>query len=338
MRRKRNVPIIRPPAKAATRPKWPALGGNLVRLPQWTQYWIKDPLEGALEFAAYYLFRVLPVSICSEIGALRGRFTGSARREAEKHAQNALRIISSTTSPAQVDALLRQLHRNSGRALLETLVMDRIWKNGRVIVQPASRINVIGNPQQARIFVSVHTGNLGDLLGMCLMQLSGFRGMTVSRRQPNRFRQRLSERLRSKHGAAVLEPSLRTTRLLLRHLRDDCGAVLIHLDEARGRQVYFPTFGRPMPYGSNLSLAIRLAAATGTVLTPVYLKRNTKCQFELHIEDDIAPVSPDDEDGQAALAHMLDQLFEAVVRDQLHDWQQLYFVRAGASPHCKPVP
>src|SRR5690606_35591478 len=153
-------------------------------------------------------------------------------------------------------------------------------------------------------------------------------GMTVSRRQPNRFRQRLSERLRSKHGAAVLEPSLRTTRLLLRHLRDDCGAVLIHLDEARGRQIYFPTFGRPLPYGSNLSLAIRLSAYTGALLVPVYMTRMQGARFKLNILDPIAPPPADDQGAQLAIARRLDGVFGKLVREHLDDWQQLFFLRA----------
>nr|WP_255592947.1 hypothetical protein [Bordetella sp. BOR01] len=277
--------------------------------------------------AVYYLFRLLPIDLCSKLGAMRGRHVGAARRKLEAQARKALTVAAPALPASEIDALLDRLHRNSGRALLETLIMDRVWNARRVAIVPEHRRLDLTDPSRSRIFVSVHTGNLGDLLGMCLMQLIGPRGMTVSRRLPNRFRQRLSEKLRSKHGASVLEPGLRTTRQLLDHLRTPGGAILIHLDEARGKQIYFPTFGRPMPYGSNLSLAIRLAAATGAPLTPVHMQRIAGTRFDLRVHDDLAAPAARNEEQQAAIAACLDRLFERVIREQLDDWQQLYFLR-----------
>jgi len=325
--RKRNVPIIRPPSRPPARPGLACLLGDSAARRHWAKYWVEEPLGGGLELAAYYLFRVLPIGLCSRLGASRGRYVGATRKRVEDQARQALAMIAPALPPAEVDALLCRLHRNSGRALLETLVMDRIWQGGHVAVLPDQRRQALKDPSQSRIFVSVHTSNLGDLLGMCLMQLIGSRGMTVSRKQPNRFRQQLSEKLRSKHGAAVLEPGLRTTRQLLEHLRGPGGAILIHLDEARGKQIYFPTFGRPMPYGSNLSLAIRLSAATGAPLTPVYLMRRAGHRFDLHVCDDLPAPAARDSAGHDAIARKLDQLFEGIIRSRLDDWQQLYFLR-----------
>lgn len=325
--RKRNVPIIRPPSRPTARPGLSCLLGDSAARRRWAEYWLAEPLGGGLELAAYYLFRVLPIGLCSRLGAARGRYVGATRKRVQDQARQALTLIAPALSPTEVDALLCQLHRNSGRALLETLVMDRIWRGGHVAVLPEQRRQSLKDPSQSRIFVSVHTSNLGDLLGMCLMQLIGSRGMTVSRKQPNRFRQHLSEKLRSKHGAAVLEPGLRTTRELLEHLRGPGGAILIHLDEARGKQIYFPTFGRPMPYGSNLSLAIRLSAATGAPLTPVYMERTSGTRFRLHICDDLPAPAPRDETSHDMIAGRLDRMFADIVRRHLDDWQQLYFLR-----------
>jgi len=337
-RRQRNVPRVKPPAAVAADapallPDWRDAGS----LRRWRKYWLEEPLAGAGEFGAYYLFRSLPVGMCSSFGALRGRYLGQARKDAEAQARQALALVAPNLAGAEIDQLLQRLHRNAGRALLETLVMDRIWDGGRVTALPAERLRQLQTEPTSRIFVSVHTGNLGDLLGMCLMRIIRSPGMTISRRLPNRFRQRLSEKLRGKHGAAVLEPGLKAARQLVEHLRKPGGSVLIHLDEARGRQVYFPTFGRELPYGSNLSLAIRLSAATGAPLVPVYLRRSKGARFELHILED-RPIPPAGDDaGHLRLARELDELFSGIIRTQLDDWQQLYFLRPEAGSPA-PLP
>ena len=333
-RRQRNVPRVKPPPRVAAAPPLLPTQSDAASLRRWRQYWLQEPLTGMGEFAVYYLFRCLPVGLCSSIGALRGRYLGRARKEAEARARHALALVAPELRPDQVDQLLARLHRNAGRALLETLVMDRIWEGRRVDVVPAERRLQLETHPISRIFVSVHTGNLGDLLGMCLMRIArSSSGMTISRRLPNRFRQRLSEKLRGKHGAEILEPGLKATRQLIAHLRKPGGSILIHLDEARSRQIYFPTFGRPLPYGSNLSLAIRLSAATGAPLVPVYLQRRNGARFQLHVLDDLEiPVVGHDEQ-HIALAHQLDALFSKIIQQQLEDWQQLYFLRPERQCH-----
>lgn len=329
-RRHRNVPRVKPAAPTSgaapsVLPDWRSRGG----LKRWWHYRVTQPLVGAGEFAVYYLFRLLPVRTCSAIGALRGRYTGASRQRVETQARDALKLVAPDMSPADVDALLVQLHRNAGRALLETLIMDRLWDDGHVHVSPPHQVDKLRADPRSKIFVSVHLANLGDLQGMCLMRVTGARGMTVTRTQPNRFRQRLSEKLRGKHGADVLEPGLKATRHLIEHLRAPGNVVLIHLDEARGRQVYFPTFGRDLPYGSNLSVAIRLSAITGAPLVPIFMQRRGEASFELHILDELDMPERNNVAQHIQIARRLDKLFSDLVRQHLHDWQQLYFLRPG---------
>lgn len=327
--RQRNVPRVRPSTtESEALPKRLADIRDFSSLRRWIQYWMLDPLAGATEFSVYYLFRIVPIDLCSAAGAMRGRYQGKARRAAQGRAYSALTLAAPGISEEQASQIVARLHRNSGRALLETLIMDRIWDDDRIDIHPCNRLQNPREPQISRIFVSVHIGNLGDLLGYCLMQLTKTRGMTISRLSPNRFRQRLSEKLRAKHGATVLAPGLKAARQLVQHLREPGNCVLIHLDEARGRQIYFPTFGRPLPYGSNLSLAIRLSAYTGALLVPVYMTRMQGARFKLNILDPIAPPPADDQGAQLAIARRLDGVFGKLVREHLDDWQQLFFLRA----------
>lgn len=326
--RRRNVPRVKPSTQnPAPVPSILRDWRSVKTLKRWWQYHVVEPISGIGEFAVYYLFRLLPVNICSAIGALRGRYTGESRKRVETQARAALTMIAPELSPSDVDGLLEKLHRNAGRALLETLIMDRIWDGGHVRVNAAQHIDTLRTDPRSKIFVSVHLGNLGDLQGMCLMRLIGARGMTVTRTQPNRFRQKLSEKLRDKHGADVLEPGLKATRQFIHHLRSPGNGVLIHLDEARARQIYFPTFGRPLPYGSNLSIAIRLSAITGAPLIPVFMSRRDGAAFDLHILNELPIPEPNNDAQHMSIAHELDNIFTEHIRHALHDWQQLYFLR-----------
>src|SRR5690606_32332112 len=115
----------------------------------------------------------------------------SSKKKHDAQARDALKLVAPGMSESQATQLLARLHGNAGRALIETLIMDRIWASGRVSIVPPERADSIRNSAASQIFVSTHTSNLGDLLGICLMRVTGAQGMTVSRELPNRFRQRL---------------------------------------------------------------------------------------------------------------------------------------------------
>ncbi|KAA0911227.1 lysophospholipid acyltransferase family protein [Pusillimonas sp. ANT_WB101] len=323
--RKRNVPQVR----ASARTKAPSLIPNWRSASSrkaWKRYWLLDPLEGLAERSVFRLLRMLPLEWGSRLGGYHGRFIGSARKRTHEQARRALAFISPELSQSEVAATLNRLRQNAGRALVETLISDRISAADHVVEPVEPRRSEIRDAATPRIYVTIHTSNLGYLMGIALRKATGLHVTTVSRMLPNRFSQRLSETLYQQHEGKVLGPGISTARHLMEHLRKPGGLVLIHIDEARSRQVYFPTFGREMPYGSNLSLAIRLAATTGAAIVPVYLKRTSGTHFELRVLPDIAAPAKDDTE-QADVARQLDVLFEKIIRDNIDDWQQLYFLR-----------
>lgn len=326
--RKRNVPQVRALARTKAPglvPDWRSAASRKA----WRRYWVLDPIEGLAERAVFLLLRILPLHWGSGLGGLRGRFTGKARTRTDEQARRALAFISPDLSAAQVAGTLARLRNNAGRALIETLISDRISAAGHVAEPAEPRLSQLRDPATPRIYVTIHTSNLGYLMGIALRKATGLHVTTVSRLLPNRFSQRLSEKLYQQHEGKVLGPGISTARHLLEHLRKPGSLVLIHIDEARSRQIYFPTFGRALPYGSNLSLAIRLATATGAPIVPVYLKRKSRTHFELRVLDDI-PAPAKDEARQTHVARQLDALFEDIVRHNIDDWQQLYFLRPPA--------
>jgi len=326
---KRTVPLVRPPKGLHEAP--PSLlsaqwDPKSLRL--WVRYWLKDPICGALEFGLYYLLRLLPVEHCSALGAWRGRYGRSEHKELEQRARAALaRLRPDLRDREQINILIEQLRQNAGRTFLETLVSDRISNSTRVRAADPAAVSEILQDSRPVIFVTVHTANLGDTMGGALLALSGRHGTTVTRPFLNRFRQRLSVKLRPRTNATILPPGIGTTRQLLRHLQQSDTFVLLHLDEARGKQIHFPTFGRPLPRGGNLSVAIRLAAATGARLVPVHLERLPGVRYTLHMSAPLLVPSQAGQDVLDTIAEQLDNHFSAVIRAHMSDWLQLYYLR-----------
>jgi len=326
---KRTVPLVRAPkGLCAVPPRLLSALWEPESLRLWIRYWLQDPASGVLEFGLYYLLRLISVERCSAIGAWRGRYGRAEHKEMERRARAALAMLRPDLRDGeQINDLIAQLRQNAGRTFLETLISDRISNSTRVQAADPSALAEILQDRRPVIFVTVHTANLGDTMGGALLALTGRHGTTVTRPFLNRFRQRLSVKLRPRANAAILPPGIGTTRQLLRQLQRPDTFVLLHLDEARGKQIHFPTFGRPLPHGGNLSVAIRLAATSGARLVPVHLERLPGVRYTLHMSNPVVvppTATPEDMD---AVARQLDAHFSTVIQTYLSDWLQLYYLR-----------
>jgi len=298
----------------------------------WRQYWLRDPLVGLAEHALFHALRILPLDLASAIGARAGRFRGRRLAELNRRASLALPAVAPRLA-ADDDArraLLARLRANAGRALVEALNTDRLCRDERILLMNhdvLARILASGRPL---IFVSVHTANLGHLLGAALLQRVPYRAATTTRPLPNRYSERLSRRIRAGMDVEVVHAGMAAARTLLRHLGRPRRSLLLHLDEARGRQVRFPVFGAAPPSHGNLRLALRLARLTGALLVPAHLsRRRAGAHFFLHLAAPLDLSDPACAMDDAQAARRLDEHFSAVVRRHLDDWQQLYFAHAG---------
>jgi KDO2-lipid IV(A) lauroyltransferase len=301
---------------------------------QWYRYWLVDPVLGTLEYAAYYLLQVLPINLCSAIGARLGRYGRWEQHLLTQRARWSLRhLFPRMGRRDDEDYILERLRANAGRAFLESLITRRICAAGRIAIEDAEHLQAALKTDRPLIFVSVHTSNLGDLLGAMLIRATGHKGATTTRPFRNRFRQSLADTMRRHLEVQILYPGVSAARQLLRHLSLPRHSALLHLDEARDRQVHFPTLDRPIPESTNLMLAIRLAEHTGALLVPVHLQRHEGVSFSLRCA---APIAPEDaglpglyksRERRTAIAEMLDDHFETVIRERIDDWLQLYYLR-----------
>lgn len=298
-------------------------------------------LEGISAWALYGLFRILPIGCCSALGAKLGRFHGAERRIVTSRIQKNLRWILPSISASDRFALSETILKNAGRSYFETMVVDRLVANGHSDTTPPEHIRKKLSDGISLILVTVHTANLGDLMSATLSNLL-FRnfqynfGASPTRPITNRLIQGLSSHIRGCYLDGTpghsSNPDFRSARDFVKGLLKPRSFVILHLDEAYDRQIYFPTFGRPIDQRGNVIKAIKLAARTGALVQPVFMTRAmSETDFKLtwlpsfHVESDDAPLN---KDTVMRHAQQLNELFEPRVFENLADWAQICYLRS----------
>lgn len=287
----------------------------------------------------YGLCRVLPVSWVSGFGAWRGRYRGAQLAELEARARANLAEIAPQADPAVV---LPRLRAESGRALLEVLIADRLITAQCITWQASAELDQAVRNQRSIVFALTHIANLGDVLGGAVLdRVNHFRHREVVTRAINNptmrwvvehARRRL---LRSMPGY-IQAPDTGLARRIVRELTHPPTMVMLHVDEARDHQVAFPCFdscfaspsANPLPSkGINAQYAVRLARRAGACLVPLTLARNPKkpTHFSVHVLAcwDMATESHDDK----AVLQTMSELFETEILKDPSKWLNIYHRR-----------
>ena len=122
-------------------------------------------------------------------------------------------------------------------------------------------------------------------------------------------------------------------RGVLKHLtQKDRATLYILADERRERQVWFPTFGRPLPPSGNLSIALRLARKVGARILPFYLLRTQGPHFDLHWHPPLDPGALSDE----AIVAALDAYLGRACIAHADQWLALHDMDLTAEGHRPP--
>ena len=122
-------------------------------------------------------------------------------------------------------------------------------------------------------------------------------------------------------------------RGVLKHLtQKDRATLYILADERRERQVWFPTFGRPLPPSGNLSIALRLARKGGARILPFYLLRTQGPHFDLHWHPPLDPGALSDE----AIVAALDAYLGRACIAHADQWLALHDMDLTAEGHRPP--
>jgi len=282
--------------------------------------------------SAYALCRLLPVSWVSAFGAWRGRYRGAQLKELEDRVRQNLVEIAPEVDPALV---LPRLRAESGRALMEVLIADRLAWSGRLTFASCAEFDAAVNSDRSVVFALIHQSNLGDVAGAAIVkampQVS--KRFIVTRDIRNATMQWMVHRTRrqSMRGMQGLISGRATglaRQMLDSLLRERPSIALLHVDEASGHQVVFPGFGRHLPQkGSNAGYAVRLARSAGACLVPVSLSRDPGCPTRFHLRTlSVWDMLTDPRDNQHVLEDM-SRLFEQEILKDPSNWLNIYHRR-----------
>ncbi len=302
--------------------------------------------------AAYGLCRVLPLAWVSAFGAWRGRYRAAQLKELEDRARLNLAEIAPSANPEEI---LPRLRAESGRALMEVLVADRLARSGHLSFKPNQELQDMARQNRSIVFALIHQCNLGDVCGAAVGQaFAHVRHLyVVTRHIQNPVMRWMVQRTRHKSmrgiSGLISGPAPGLARQMIEGLSErPPSIVLMHVDEARAHQVAFPQFGRAATdpdsgpdsgpnnsrgtgKGNNASYAVRMARRTAACLVPVAITRNplSPTRFELRALS-VWDLATDDRTNQAVL-HDMSALFEAEILKDPAQWLNLYHRRPSAN-------
>lgn len=253
----------------------------------WRKYWITDPVNGGLDHLLHAAMPLLGVDGASAFGA------ALARRSIPRHhpdwlarADAALAALRPELDAGARADMIDRRHAAIGRVMAEFTVLQRMAGQDRIAVDGAARLHDALADDGPVILAALHLGNWEvSMLPPVLRRLAGLetamRPVHVIYQPPrSRFRHRLAVRARARGGATLLPPGRPAGPAAMQVLRAR-GIVWIALDDYRDRQVNGPLFGRAAGRHGNLGVAVRLAAATGARIVPLYVVRRESAGFTL---------------------------------------------------------
>ena len=253
----------------------------------------------------FALMRHLPASVASWLGGwLSANVARRNMKLRDARARANLAILRPDLSQPEREAILTRRWINIGRTVAELANIDRLVNDAhvRVIDQPGYK-RVLDGPGPMIAF-TCHLGNW-DLLAAYIKWSTDRPGLGVYEDPDDpKVAAQLKKARSSYMGEAIGGEG--AARGVLKHLtQKDRATLYILADERRDRQVWFPTFGRPLEPSGNLSIALRLARKVGAKFLPFYLVRTGGPHFDLHWHPPLDPKEMSDGEIVAALDRYL---------------------------------
>lgn len=295
--------------------------GDAAARKAWRRYWIRDVLRGWNAIFWHHLLSAGGIDWCSEVGATLGLASGRLQVAAARRVRESLKRLRPDLA-ADLDSAQRRVWSNMGRALAEVSVQPRIWDSDRTRVVGEEHILAARASGRGRIYITLHMA-AWELIGPKLMEY-GERGHVFYLPQPNRFRARIADKLRSGFPGVMLPPTAESARRVLRGLKNEDKTFIMLVDEVTGGRVQFPAFDRPLDPDCNLAKIVRMAQMSGALVVPLYVIRQGGARFEMHVMApvDLADLARDEAGLQTGMAR-LNALLEPAVIANLEQWFML---------------
>jgi len=278
------------------------------------------------DLAIHFGLRGLPIDVCSEVGARLGIAIGRRGHPVAAARAKALlpRLRPDFAGPDALEAALATLWRNVGRTFAEVSVLHRMLAAGRSVLSDPALLHTLYADDRPLILCFVHLGNW-ELLGH---QMAGH--PLIARDRPfsavvmppaNRAHAWIAARQRRPLPVELIEMHPRIWHTIAARLRQPGGIVWLAADDVVSGRVFAPQFGRRPRLDGNLGKIVRLAAATGARILPIYSERLDGARFVAHLLPPIeVPRGRQDDATLLACVARIDALFAPAVRRLLTQW------------------
>ncbi len=280
----------------------------------------------------FWMLRWLPADLASWLGGwLSVHVARSRMKLRDARARANLAILRPELSQPEREAMLTRRWINVGRTLAELANIDRLVNDAHVRVIDKAGYDAVLDGPGPMIAFTCHLGNW-DLLAAHIKWSTDRPGLGVYEDPEDpRIAAQLKKARSSYMGEAIGGEG--AARGVLKHLtQKDRATLYILADERRERQVWFPTFGRPLPPSGNLSIALRLARKVGARILPFYLLRTQGPHFDLHWHPPLDPGALSDE----AIVAALDAYLGRACIAHADQWLALHDMDLTAEGHRPP--
>jgi KDO2-lipid IV(A) lauroyltransferase len=253
----------------------------------------------------FFLMRRLPARTASWLGGwLSATIARRNMKLRDARARANLTILRPDLPEAEREAILTRRWVNIGRTMAELANIDRLVNDAHVTVVDKAAYQAVLDGPGPMVAFTAHLGNW-DLLAAHIKWSTDRPGLGVYEAPDDpKIAAQLKKARSSYMGEAIGGEG--AARGVLKHLtQKDRATLYILADERRERQVWFPTFGRPIEPSGNLSIALRLARKVGAKFLPFYLVRTNGPHFALHWHPPLDPATMSDADIVATLDRFL---------------------------------
>lgn len=277
--------------------------------------------KGLMKLAVHEGLRLLPIDVCSRVGALGAKTAPMRYPDSDRRARKLFkRLRPEAADPAWLDAAMNRLWLNIGRTMAEYSVLDKLWGAGRIAVEGVHHFDAAKASGKPRIIIGLHLGNW-EVIGPALIQ-TGHPVNVVYLRPDSEFEHQIVRKVRFRYGVRLVTPTPNSPREAIRILQKNDEAFGIYVDEFARDRVHGPAFGRPLRNMGNIAYVARLALMTGAMVLPIYAVRvGDRAQFKVTFLPplDMADTGNRDADVMTNIAR-IDALIDPIVKAHLDQW------------------
>lgn len=283
--------------------------------------WVMHPLEAALVYPLYGLFRLLPLDTASAIGGWIGRNLGPYLPVTRRAVDNLRRAFPEKTA-AEIARIVAAMWDNLGRVAAEYPQLDRIVIDGRarrVTIQGADIVDFLKHSSKPGILFSAHFGNWE--LASVAADRSGIALTRIYRAANNRLIEKLIRHGRRDIAGALVPKGAAGARETLAALKAG-GYVAMLIDQKMNDGIAVPFFGRDAMTAPAIA---QLALKFDCPVVPARVERLDGARFRVTVFPPLAlPNTGDRRADVLAAMTKINAVLEGWIRERPEQWLWLH--------------